>query len=98
MVPPEDGGRPRAFEGGEEARAAGGGQRLRAAYFPPRPPREKKGGRFASRNKISVLRRPSLRYGRAGFAGAVQPPPAPPATSLAIKAARGGSPLKEDRP
>jgi hypothetical protein len=26
----------------------------------------------------------------------VQPPPAPPATSLAIKAARGGSSLRED--
>ena len=80
----------RAFEGGEEARAAGGGQRRRSVYFPPRPPRKGGGPLCIAKQNKRPSCRPPLRFGRAGFAGAVQPPPAPPATSLAIKAAIGG--------
>ena len=80
---------------GEEARAGCGGQRLRSVYFPPRPEE----GRFASRNKINVPRRPPLRSGRGPLC---VPRGAAPASgsgkSLAIKAARGGRSHKEDTP
>ncbi len=64
-----------------------------AVYFPPRPVPV----RFASRNKINVPSPSSAALQpRASRVGAA--PARASGTSLAIKAARGGSSLKEDRP
>jgi hypothetical protein len=66
-----------------------------AVYFPPRPEE----GRFASRSKINVPSPSSAALRPRGLYAPRGAAPAPASgTSLAIKAARGGSPFKEDRP